>query len=674
MKYIISIILFSFLGFYSFSQNDELMNHYPEIDVIESFGPSRGYFFISSEEIYEDTDSNYIAIFDMYGVPVFYKLLNEKVRNFKLQSNGVLTYISGNPAKVYMLDSSCNYIDTLHLDNYKINDANFILTEDNQAVVLAYKEVEKDMSLIVEGGNPEAIIRETYILILNDNNEIIFEWNSSDHFNILDVNEDSPYVDLKSDSIDYLNASDLILESDTSILLCSKYMDEVTKIDIRNGNVIWRLGGANNEFTIIDDNDDGFSHPTKIAKKENGNILIFDSGLLHKNPVSSVKEYIVSEENKTATLIEIYQDYSKKNVDSFAGFHYDDKNIIAYWGNKTPSLTEFHSNSTIALRLNFSNQSFANQISKYQWKTNLFTPVVDSINFGMWDYTVYRYLLFLENNTDDTVKITSASNHSEAFYLETEFPVEIYPHSSNDIMVSYFPEMITTSFIQDVLTINVDTENHRIAQQVKLVGYRDDFIDPEIKTFPKDGDINIPLDTMIIVDFNEPIRFVDSTEITNENVSELFRLKTDDENGEDVVFYSNVSTAKDIIKIVPVNSLLPDQEYYFEMVNSVVDYYNNIADGFDIRFQTQSVNNVDRFNFNLKIYPNPAKENVVIESKKQLIKKIKLFDINGKLKLIQNNIYTNQHSININAFVNGLYFIEIELVSGEKKVSKILKN
>ena len=34
------------------------------------------------------------------------------------------------------------------------------------------------------------------------------------------------------------------------LLISSRHMDEVTKIDRQTGEIIWRLGGKNNDFTV----------------------------------------------------------------------------------------------------------------------------------------------------------------------------------------------------------------------------------------------------------------------------------------------------------------------------------------------------------------------------------------------------------------------------------------
>ena len=72
-----------------------------------------------------------------------------------------------------------------------------------------------------------------------------------------------------------------------------------------------------------------------------------------------------------------------------------------------------------ALELGFSNADYGSKISKMEWETDLFKPVVESINFGMWDYTVFRYLLPIKNNSNSDIQISSITNHTDAYYIET---------------------------------------------------------------------------------------------------------------------------------------------------------------------------------------------------------------------------------------------------------------
>jgi len=80
-------------------------------------------------------------------------------------------------------------------------------------------------------------------------------------------------------------------------------MGEVRKIDARTGDIIWRLGGRNNQFTIMNDPLGGFSAQHSGRILDNGNLLLYDNGLRHSPPESRAVEYRLDATNRTATLV-----------------------------------------------------------------------------------------------------------------------------------------------------------------------------------------------------------------------------------------------------------------------------------------------------------------------------------------------------------------------------------
>lgn len=658
----------------TFAQQKSVIDNFPPVDVLESNCPSEGYFFIASNELVSSEDSNYISIIDNYGTPVFFKIMPGKVTNFKLQPNGYLTFCTGSPKKIFVLDSSYTQIDTITSVDYELNDADFVLTNDNEIFILAYENRLFDMSTIVDGGNPNAIIKESVIQILDNNKQVLFTWKSSDYFNILDVNEDSPFVDLTSPEIDYISLSDIEIDSDSTFLISCKYMDEITKINRNNGEIVWRLGGKRNEFTFIND-ELGFSQQTSIQKLPNGNLLVFDSGTLHSTQESSIVEYELNELTKTATFIRRIGD--KKNIyaDQNAGAnHLSNGNNIISWGNNKPSLTEFNPNGTVALELDFSDHSFSKQIYKSNWNTNIFTPVVDSINFGMWDYTVFRYILVLKNNSDEIVNINRVTNFSEAFYIEQTLPFQIPANGTKNLIVCYYPEFIQTSIVTDVLTISSDSDTQRIARQVKLVGYRDDFVAPTVEIYPQDEEINVNVDTSFYFKFNEPIRFQDDTEITYENVSDIILLKKDDINGLEIGFDAAISTNKDLITIVPRSKLEYSQTYYIELNGSLEDYYNNaLATESNSTFTTSSPSLIQQMDTNeIKFFPNPTSGVFNIESNLNSIVKVEIYNIQGQLFFDYNHLLSKNFNHNLEYLNKGIYICKITLTNGMCYFHKII--
>lgn len=92
-------------------------------------------------------------------------------------------------------------------------------------------------------------------------------------------------------------------------------MDEITKINRQTGEIIWRLGGKNNQFTFIN-NTTGFSHQHAIRRLPNENITLFDNRNFPSLQFSSAVEYELDEQNKNATLLWEYRNTS----DIYGGF------------------------------------------------------------------------------------------------------------------------------------------------------------------------------------------------------------------------------------------------------------------------------------------------------------------------------------------------------------------
>jgi hypothetical protein len=124
-------------------------------------------------------------------------------------------------------------------------------------------------------------------------------------------------------------------------LISSRHQDEITKIDRQTGNIIWRLGGKNNQFQFTNDNI-RFSHQHDIRRLTNGNITLFDDGNLHSSVAPSrALEYKLDEINKTATLVWSLEnnpaEYSGAmgNVQRLAN-----GNTLIGWGAGSPATTE----------------------------------------------------------------------------------------------------------------------------------------------------------------------------------------------------------------------------------------------------------------------------------------------------------------------------------------------
>ena len=252
-------------------------------------------------------------------------------------------------------------------------------------------------------------------------------------------------LDFLSDGIDYAHLNSVAIYSDTSMVISSRHMDEITCIDRRNGNIIWRLGGKNNMFTFVNDTV-GFSHQHCPRRLKNGNLLLFDNGNLHIPQRSSAVEYHLDEVNMTATLVKRYY----RTPDAFAPRdgatqRLDNGNTIITWGPAWPSMTEFHPDGSTAVEFDFTEHSLSPRIEKYVWKTKVFETSVDTIDFGMYTGPdPVRRTITIHNNADTVMHITGFSCRTAFFSVATTLPLALTPGSDTDIEIEFDPSASTT--------------------------------------------------------------------------------------------------------------------------------------------------------------------------------------------------------------------------------------
>jgi hypothetical protein len=583
------LIVLAGLGKLNGQAGSSIEPYLPPVDVIESNGPEPGYFFISSRVLNTPDAYHFVAIIDNYGTPVYYKRNYLGNGGFRLQKNGYLTFRPNWQGFGYfVLDSSYNRIDTLYMLGYEANQHDFKISEDGHALFIGNYYRDVDMSQIVEGGDPDARAIEAIIQEFDSAGNLVLEWRSWEHFDILDANEAA--VNLKSSLIDYVHPNGIEFDSDTSILLSSRHLDEITKIDRRTGEIIWRLGGKKNQFGFINDTI-GFSTQHSITKLENGHILLFDNGNYNAPRFSSAVEYAINEDSMEVTLIKRYRPY----FDVFASFGCNTQklkggNILLGLGETSPSLIELRPDNSVALILDFSDYASSLLITKKPWKTNLFTANTDTIIFPKYEYMTYYYQLKLSNKSDRPLEITGYSTHTESFYIDEDFPFTIPPLADTIIDVAFNP--LDEGYITDLLTINSDivsdTLIQRVAQQVYLSGTSDDFNPPLADISPSDEG-GVPLDAKIFIEFNEPVRYVDNSEIDYTNIKTLLTFKKSDSQGEDVDFIVTVSTDKKLITLKPVLSLEEEQVYFVAIAKGLEDYSDNPADSVSASFTTGDI-------------------------------------------------------------------------------------
>ncbi len=187
----------------------------------------------------------YLMIIDNYGTPLYYKYLPYQSGTFAVQRSGLISFLrtEDGDSRIYMMDSSYRVVDSVRMESYQLDSHDFIAMENGHFLIFGLDIRVMDLSAYVEGGNPAATVKGCVIQELDADKNVVFEWNSFDHYEITDT-----YKDLSESSIDYVHPNSLEIDYDGNILLLARAMNEVTKIDRQTGEIIWRLGGKNNDF------------------------------------------------------------------------------------------------------------------------------------------------------------------------------------------------------------------------------------------------------------------------------------------------------------------------------------------------------------------------------------------------------------------------------------------
>jgi len=665
------------------NKENNLPNDFPAPQV--QFGANHEwndqYIFMNMVCRNHNVYSNYLAIVDDYGVPVYYKRTNLSSRDFKVLQDGYLTYSNNdlsNPAneKYYLMDSSFVVFDSVQMGNgYNVDGHDMLLLDNGHYLMMAYDPQLVDMSTVVPGGNPSATVVGVVLQEVDLDRNVYFQWRSWDHFQITDATYD---IDLTDNLIDYVHANALEIDADGNILLSCRHMDEITKINFNTGQIIWRFGlnCENNMFTILQD-ELGFSHQHDIRRMANSIYTIYDNGNNHVPPISRALKYHIDEQTMVAYLDWSYQ---REGVYAPATGSFrtteDGKKLIG-WGTHYPlNITELNTDNSLSFDLMLPQDVFSYRAIKQPWRTNLFSAYR---NLSMGNYAGYQSpkgnYVRVQNHSDQPVTITGTYNHLEAYTMTTTLPLTIAPHGTAYLSVLFAPTQIGE--YDDVLTINADNANNtqRIARQVNLLGLNIDSI-PTVFITPRHGSVNVDPTTVVQISFDVPVQLADSSEITDDRIPELVYFNTESFVGDAVGFSGHIDDEKRLIILFPDEVLLEQQQYYVNVRgNMLMDDQGHAIKNAEISYFTTGLINGGREQPQdlTQVTPNPFHDYITLESPDSGSYEVEVFGLTGRC-FITKRISLFPGKLNTSDLKCGVYLIQITSDrTGETQVMKMIK-
>ncbi|MGC9342981.1 MAG: aryl-sulfate sulfotransferase [Bacteroidales bacterium] len=363
-SFIILVIIFSFLMNHLSAQ--ELPSDFPVLYTEKSGETGGGYIFLSVSTIVEGI-GYYVFMIDDDGNPVNYrKLENDYAYDFKVQPNGLMSYAqflshhsyTGGGNCIHMiLDENMEVVDSFQMKNGYIAEAHdFQLLPNGHVLLFGYYLTQMDLSDLVDGGYPNALVSGGIVQELDQDKNVVWQWRSWDHYDP----ENYTFGRRSSNQIvSEFHLNTINLDRDDNMILATPSWTK--KIDRQTGQILWHLGGDENEFSYVGvDSLEGVSDVTGHAfyRLENGNFLIYDNGPRRGAGTSEAHEYRIDEENLIAEKIRTFTPET-----DIAGWHRGNAqrltngNTLVGWGGARgehiPTCTEFDSAGNEVLKVFF---------------------------------------------------------------------------------------------------------------------------------------------------------------------------------------------------------------------------------------------------------------------------------------------------------------------------------
>ena len=334
---------------------DSLPSDLPLPTITTLKNPADGYIFAVVP--YWGTGGSYLVMYNNQGRPVFFKNIPPTSTDFKLQENGLLTYFDAGSRKFFALDSTFAVIDSFWVQNGFTTDEHDIkFLRNGNVLLIGYDFKFFDMSLVVPGGDRNASVVVDVLQEIDKKKQVVFEWKAYEHYKLTDV---GPEVTLTDPSFLHSHINSIDLDLDSNLVVSARNLEEITKIDRKSGNILWRLGGKNNQFKFVNDSI-GFSAQHSASILPNGNLILFDNGLFHFPQLSRAVEYRLDAINRTATLV-----WSYRNTPDVASIFWGNAqrlkngNTFIGWGKSDIGATEVDSRGEKVFEMSFPTEVFS---------------------------------------------------------------------------------------------------------------------------------------------------------------------------------------------------------------------------------------------------------------------------------------------------------------------------
>lgn len=232
---------------------------------------------------------------------------------------------AGPNAKVIILDENYNLYDVVSelgetertAAGIPLDQHDFLMLDEKHYILMGYlpvlaTDLPENVPHDVTGARVVAAVIQEVV-----NDEVVFEWYSTDYLELYELlvgEEEEDYYNTSTAWCDYMHINSFDIDSEDGNFICSfRSCNTMMKIDRVTGDIIWKLGGAGDDFGLEEYQMTSKQHDFRkigantYSAYDNG----FDKGQ------TRVVEYTLDEENME--LIEFNEYYIKGMYSPYQG-------------------------------------------------------------------------------------------------------------------------------------------------------------------------------------------------------------------------------------------------------------------------------------------------------------------------------------------------------------------
>ena len=283
-----------------------------------------------------DEEVNYIFKLDNQGNLIFYKETGENALDFRKQYNSegevrytYLQYLENsfcgiggiNPGCVVIMDENYDVIEEVYYqtsdgEEIMIDPHGFIYIDDGHYILAAYEDiVVEEIPEELGAQDDSAYLAVLYIQEIQDG-EVLWEFCSQDYEKFLSATTAVTWETSMEECSDYMHFNSMYIDNDDNLLISCRNINSIIKVSRQTGELIWILGGSEDEFGLTE--DQVFSRQHSIIVTDDGSYMLFNNANEEveagKTEVSSIIKLKVDEETMTVT------EYSKTDTEFFSNY------------------------------------------------------------------------------------------------------------------------------------------------------------------------------------------------------------------------------------------------------------------------------------------------------------------------------------------------------------------